>query len=442
MNNLNPNLLKTVLRLKGFDIYSAELELAKNRELAEIDYHKFIESKRNKIFNHHLANNRFYENFVKKRTFVNWEDVPVMSKASFQIPLSKRLSRGYNKANVHYHNTSGSTGNPFYFAKDPFCHALSWAINFNRFAWHDIDYGADLQARFYGIPSRGLPRKKEQLKDFLSHRKRFPVFDLSESKLESFLNRFRKSKFVYANGYTSSLVQLAKFCIARNTTVSSICPSLKAVVPTSEVCDSIDRKILTEGFGVPVINEYGCAELDLIAFEDKKENWLINHETLHVEILDDNNFPVPPGEEGRVVITSLYNKAMPFIRYDVGDRAVLDEMKVGSYRKMKIVKGRTNDFALLPSGKKASGLSFYYIAKELFSSEHFMKEFIIVQETKHHFILQYVATRELTVEEKDRLTKAIVNYLEEGLEISFSRKQIIQRSAAGKLKSFISLVNE
>ena len=439
---MKPNLLKSVLKLKGFEISRAESELARNKELAEVDYYRFVETKRNEILNYHIANNSFYSNFVKKQKFSDWESVPVMSKASFQLPLLERLSRGYTKSNVHYHNTSGSTGNPFYFAKDPFCHALSWAINFDRFAWHDIDYGADLQARFYGIPSRGLPRKKEQLKDFLSHRRRFPVFDLSEPKLESFLNRFRKSKFVYANGYTSSLVQLAKFCIAKNTTVSSICPSLKAVVPTSEVCDLIDRKLLTKGFGVPVINEYGCAELDLIAFEDINENWLINHETLHVEILDDNNIPVLPGEEGRVVVTSLYNKAMPFIRYDVGDRAVLDDMKVGSHRRMKIVKGRTNDFALLPSGKKASGLSFYYIAKELFSSEHFMKEFIIVQETKHHFSLQYVATRELTVEEKDSFLKATINYLEEGLEISFSRKQIIQRSAAGKLKSFISLINE
>ena len=44
-----------------------------------------------------------------------------------------------------------------------------------------------------------------------------------------------------------------------------------------------------------------------------------------MEILDENNQPVPYGKEGKVVITSLYNKAHPFIRYEIGDVGILDE---------------------------------------------------------------------------------------------------------------------
>ena len=50
-----------------------------------------------------------------------------------------------------------------------------------------------------------------------------------------------------------------------------------------------DKKILENGFGVPVVNEYGAAELDLIGFEDQNGDWLVNFETLFVEILDENN---------------------------------------------------------------------------------------------------------------------------------------------------------
>jgi phenylacetate-CoA ligase len=44
----------------------------------------------------------------------------------------------------------------------------------------------------------------------------------------------------------------------------------------------------------------------------------INAETLFVEILDDKGAVLPYGKKA-VVITSLFNKAHPFIRYDIGD---------------------------------------------------------------------------------------------------------------------------
>ena len=50
---------------------------------------------------------------------------------------------------------------------------------------------------------------------------------------------------------------MAKYCIEKKITIKKLCPSLKLVFTTSEVCDDIDRKILQSGFGVPIINEYG-----------------------------------------------------------------------------------------------------------------------------------------------------------------------------------------
>ena len=47
--------------------------------------------------------------------------------------------------------------------------------------------------------------------------------------------------------------------------------------------------LLEKQFGVPVINEYGASELDLIAFQNQEGDWQVNSETLFVEILDDND---------------------------------------------------------------------------------------------------------------------------------------------------------
>lgn len=104
-----------------------------------------------------------------------------------------------------------------------------------------------------------------------------------------------------------------------------ICPSLKVCVVTSEMLFEEDRILLEKQLGVPVVNEYGSSEIGIIALENTDGEWLVNSETLFIEILDENNRPVPLGKEGKIVVTSLDNKAHPFIRYEVGDYGILDE---------------------------------------------------------------------------------------------------------------------
>ncbi len=432
------SLFNISLLLQGYPITAARKELKKIQQLCENDLRTYQDSKKWEIYNHHLLHNKLYKDFVGDRQVTNWTDIPVLSKKDIQLPLLDRLTDGYNAKNIHVHNTSGSSGTPFYFAKDKFCHAMSWAINYDRFGWHDINIGHDLQGRFYGIPLSKTKYYKEKVKDFLASRIRFPVFDLSDVVLRKYLDVFAKSKVRYLNGYTSSLVLFAKYLIKNSMVLCKVCPTLKAAFTTSEVCDDIDRKIMEEGFGVKVVNEYGAAELDLIAFEDKDADWLVNYETLFVELLDDNNKPVKIGEEGKVVITALYNRAMPFIRYELGDRAILTDKMKGPYQILQQVVGRTNDVAILPSGKKSPGLTFYYISKSLLEGGDFMKEFIIKQKEINHFHFEYVAEREISTSEKSKVEEAMDNYLEPGLTASFERKSQIERTKAGKLKHFFS----
>lgn len=435
-------IMKLFLKIKGFQINQAVYELKKIQLYDKKNLEAFKNEMKWKIYHHHYKNNPSYNKFVESRPITCWEDIPVMTKSAIQAPLSDRFSKGYSIKNSHLHNTSGSSGTPFFFAKDKYCHALSWAIIYDRFEWHGIKNGKDLQARFYGIPKGRISGFKERIKDLISARVRFPIFDLSDKVLDQFFKSFMTSPYVYVNGYTSSLVMMAKYCIEKNITIKSVCPTLKKVFTTSEVCDDLDKKILENGFGVPVINEYGAAELDLIGFEDQNGDWLVNYETLFVEILDENNEPVAEGQEGKVVVTSLYNKAMPFIRYELGDRAILKKQKKGPYQVLESVKGRTNDIAILPSGKKVPGLTFYYISKKLLEDGGFMKEFVIRQQKTNHFHYEYVANRKINAQEIKNVMSAMELYLEKGLEITFKKTDVIKRSASGKLKHFFSENND
>ncbi len=404
------------------------------------EYPAFVEQRKKEIVQYHLTNNSFYKNFFGNSPFREWKDVPVMKKEDLQRPLGERLSTGFNLKKVYVGKTSGSSGIPFIFAKDRFCHALSWAEFIDRYKWYGIDLDKSIQARFYGIPLDRFGYFKERLKDRFGFRYRFPIFNLNESKMEEFLVDFRNRNFDYLNGYTSSIVLFAKFLRKKNMILKTLSPNLKLCIVTSEMLFETDRILMEKQFGVPVVNEYGASELGLLAFENAEKDWIFNSETMYVEILDEQNRVLPIGEEGRIVVTSLYNKAHPFIRYDIGDMGSLDAGSSAKKPLLKQLSGRTNDVAVLPSGKVVPGLTFYYVTKTVIEDEGLVKEFVVKQTETDKFKILYVSEMALSKHKLEKVRKAMTDYLEEGLELEFVHQTTLTRSKRGKLKQFESLL--
>lgn len=436
------NLFNLSLRWNGFPIQEAQIELNRIQSLTEEEFKGYVALQKSKIVDFHVQNNPYYKSFLGDKSVKNWSDIPIMTKKEFQKPLVERLSSSFDRSTVYVNKTSGSSGDPFIFAKDKYCHALTWANIINRFGWYGVDFNSSLQARFYGIPLDFIGNTKERIKDLLSHRYRFPIFNMSDAVLEKTLLKFAQKKFDYINGYTSSIVLFAKFLKKKNILLTDICPTLKCCVVTSEMLFEDDKLLLEQQIGVPVINEYGASELDLIAFQNPSNEWQVNSETLFVEILDDNNQALPNGKEGRIVITSLYNKAHPFIRYDIGDLGILDEKSTLQKPILQKLIGRTNDVAVLPSGKKSPGLTFYYVTKSIIEDDGNVKEFIIKQTKIDTFEVEYVSALELTQYQIKQIEKAITTYLEEGLRFTFIRKDQLIRGKSGKLKQFVSEIKK
>ncbi|RKE98846.1 phenylacetate--CoA ligase family protein [Ichthyenterobacterium magnum] len=436
------NLFDLSLQFNGFPIRKAEHVLKAIQQKNEEDFKLYVAQKKQDIVAYHLKHTPFYKLLAKNTNHLDWNTVPVLTKRDLQQPLKNRLSEGFSKKNVYVNKTSGSSGDPFIFAKDKFSHALTWAVIKDRFGWFNLNFKNSKQARFYGIPLDKKGYYKERFKDTLSNRFRFSVFDLSDDAFKRCLNSFKSNSFDYINGYTSPIVQFAKYLKAQNVILKSISPSLKACVVTSEMLFEDDKALMEKQFGVPVINEYGASELDLIAFQNLEKLWQVNSETLFVEILDKENNPLPYGEEGKIVITSLYNKAHPFIRYDIGDIGVLSKQSTLKKPILEKLIGRTNDIAILPSGKKAAGLTFYYITKSIIEDDGNVKEFIIEQVKKNTFKIYYVSTEELSSEKTKIITQEMERYLEKGLNILFERQNQLQRSKSGKLKQFSSLIQK
>ncbi|HET8752898.1 MAG TPA: phenylacetate--CoA ligase family protein [Salinimicrobium sp.] len=428
------------LQLNRFPIKKAQKTLREIQQIPEEEFERYVDRKKKEIVEYHLQNNPFYRNFFQKEKFEKWNEVPIMQKGHFQRPLQERLSKNFSSKRVYTSKTSGSSGHPFIFAKDRFCHALSWAEFIDRYKWFGIDLNKSVQARFYGIPLDKIGYFRERLKDRFGFRYRFPIFNLNEQKMEEFLNDFRNKEFDYINGYTSSIVLFAKFLQKKNIKLKEICPSLKLCIVTSEMFFEEDKKLLEKQFGVPVVNEYGASEIGLLAFENLENNWIFSSETTFIEIVDENNEPVENGKEGRIILTALYNKAHPFIRYDIGDTGILSKESTAKKPILEALVGRTNDVAVLPSGKVVPGLTFYYVTKSIIENDGLVKEFIVQQTASDRFKIIYVSEKPLAQEKLQQIKKAMDTYLEAGLQMEFQHEDILTRSKRGKLKQFESLL--
>ena len=430
------NLINIPLILKGYPIHKAFKTLIKIKNLSISEFEEYIKCKQSEIVNFHIRHNQFYKEIVKNENW-RWEDLPVLTKRDIQVELDVRIPSVINS--YYINKTSGSTGTPFYFAKDKFCHALTWANIQSCFSEHQV-YGKK-QARFYGISQNKKEYLYDRMKDFLLNRYRFNVFNLSENSFNNWVVNFSKIKYVYLNGYTSVLILFSKYLQSKNLVLKEICPSLKKCIVTSEMCFKEDKLLMEKYFGVQVINEYGASELDLIAFQNKENEWLINTSTLFVEILDNHNNPVPDGQSGRIVITSLYNKANPFIKYDVGDIGSIQRINAKKVI-LKKLEGRNDDYVILADGKKAIGLTFYYVIKSIIEKKNSIKEIKIKQIEIDFFELEYISDKVLTNTQKSEINIEMIRFLNYEVKVDFKKLNHLKRTKRGKLKQFTSLINK
>jgi len=435
------NLFETYLALSGYDVKRSETLLQQIQKLNPDEFQTWQEKQRWRIARHHYEHNDLYRAKVGPHFPDHWEDLPIMHKSDYQIDLAKMLSRGYTRQNTYIANTSGSSGQPFYFAKNKAAHAMDWAVIKDRYHWHDLSLTSK-QARFYGIPLGKWSYRKEKIKDLIMNRVRFPVFDLSDEMLQKALALFERKEFEYIYGYANSLVAFARYLARQRVTLRSVCPTLSKCISTSEMLFGEDRKLLSEAFGVAVINEYGASEVGLLAFENPQKEWLLCEETVFVETLIPNEWG-DASPSGSIIVTDLDNLAMPFVRYAIGDLGVVGvrSSSESNNRILESLAGRENDTIKLPGGKISPGLTFYYVSRSILESSNILKEFIIRQTALDTFIFELVSDRDLNDAEIQEIGQAMDKYLEPGLKLEIRRVPEIKRPLSGKIKHFYSEIS-
>ncbi|KAF0206810.1 MAG: phenylacetate-CoA [Actinobacteria bacterium] len=136
-------------------------------------------------------------------------------------------------------------------------------------------------------------------------------------------------------------------------------PRVQLLVSYAEVLDDHVAAEIRAAFGVPLIQIYQASE-GAIACTCAHGNLHINEDLVYVELLDADGAPVTePGVPcSEMLVTNLYNRAQPLIRYRMGDVITLGEpCSCGSaFRTIGRIIGRRDDVLWVPCGDKLKPL--------------------------------------------------------------------------------------
>lgn len=136
---------------------------------------------------------------------------------------------------------------------------------------------------------------------------------------------------------------------------------IEVVIMVGETVPDGARETIAERLGARAVAIYGCQEIGHIASECEAGRYHVAPENVLVEIVDDNGRDVAFGQRGRVIVTGLYNYAMPFIRYEIGDVAVAGTQACSCGRTLPVIErivGRTRNAFVFRDGTRMWPRSF------------------------------------------------------------------------------------
>jgi phenylacetate-CoA ligase len=315
------------------------------------------------------------------------EKLPMVSKKDFRGKTSESLLPKNQDTNKYLvSTTSGSTGQPATFYNEPFTiyHSLIGFIRILRA--HDISWRKNRLATLADLSPDSIESAfftgfgMSSLSKILSF-KNMKVFDISE-KPEILLKKLEEFNPDFIGGYPANLNILAN--LKNQGFAKDLQPEL--VVTTGAVLDKYTRENIKKTFGSKLADMYGATESSPIAFQCKNEKYHVNDDYVYLEYINYKEKEEKYGDGGNLVMTRLYGKGTPIIRYTgLSDFIKSSDKKCSCGMNTSIIEyigGRKVDSIVLPNGDLVPPFALTGIPHKvmhMFKTEKLLR-FQIVQE--------------------------------------------------------------
>jgi phenylacetate-CoA ligase len=359
-------------------------------------------------------------------------------------PLEKRIARdqphsllvGGSPTSRHavYH-TSGSSGTPVATYWLPEEHQRSLALREARSCgFAGVSFTLP-RATFSGRIVESDPNSRGPFYRFNMAERQvyFSAFHLRPETCQAYLAALARHRVQWITGYSNSIYQLAKLALD----LRLECPTLKAVITTSEALTPDMRGVIERAFSTRTYEEYGTVEDLFYVSECEHGRKHISPDAGILEVVDDQGRPVAPGEEGEVWATGFVRLSHPMIRYRMGDRAVMDDRACPCGREMPVlhtVLGRIEDTIYGPDGRRM--VRFHGI----FVDQPHVQEGQIVQEHIDLIRVRIVVKPGFGAADEADIIQRMKARLGDAVRVVVEPVPHIERTRVGKFKAVVSLL--
>ncbi|MCF7568630.1 CoF synthetase [Sabulilitoribacter arenilitoris] len=363
-------------------------------------------------------------NFYNK--YNGFETFPVINKNLIRDQLTNFQSEIFKAKKNKAVSTSGSTSVALklYQNQNKVNRNTADSIYFGKLAGFKIGYKL-LYLRHWDDNLSRPPFVK-----FMQNVDELEVTKLNDAYIDSVIENITKDSSTKGwIGYPSGYELICKYL--DKTQSKPFHSNVKSIIAMSENLNSYTKKTMQKYFGVPAVSRYSTMETGIVAQQQINCNhYIVNWASYYVEIFKiDEDKPAEKHELGRIVVTDLYNYAIPVIRYDTGDLGIIDYTVTPPV--LKHVEGRKSDVIYNTKGEIISSFIITNVVEY-----KGIKQGQLIQEQQKEYVLKLNSTDEFN--EKAKLLKQFKGFLGNDANIKIEYVNEIPRLSSGKQKATIN----
>lgn len=408
---------------KNLDDISSILDKPSSRESSEKR-----DSYLSKILDHAVMTTPFYREAVGPDRSMN--NFPVVNKNVIRDNFENFRSEIYKDRPFVKMTTSGSTGTPFTI----FQNLGKKERNYADTIYFADQAGYNLGHRLYYLKIWSSNNRKSKLKSWMQNIVPVDVLKLNDDILHDLINNINNDQTPKGLlAYASALDVLVNYLERKN--LKSL-KNVESVIAISESLSPFTRRKLAGCTGSSVVSRYSNLENGILAQQcAHSDEFHVNSASYHIEIFDlDKDVPVVPGTLGRIVVTDLFNYAMPMIRYDTGDVGILSETAECDFKTPVLTKleGRKLDLIWDCSGNL---ISSYLVYKNMWKYTE-IDQYQLIQEGEKEYRFKINMQGKFTREKL--LVEEFKSYLGKDADFKVEYVNEIPLLASGKRKKIIN----
>ena len=368
--------------------------------------------------------------FRRPQAMEELQRYPILTKDVFRANAARIQPDSLSSIRHRRWHTGGTTGQPVQYLRD--LEQWTLAEAFHLWGWSQVGYvfgdpvgviaGGSLIPERLGLESR--------VRGWMHRRLFLYGVAMDRSIAREYHERLCKHGAKLLYGYPSVLYLFGKNLAEQGLNL----PRLKAVITTAEMLFPNYRESIERTFSCRVFDNLGCNDGGYESYECQQHNGFHYNDLQSVLEVDH----VKTSGKGRLIITNLWNKSNPFIRYENGDMITLASQPCPCtcpFPLISSVQGKTHDILTFANGRSLSGPALALIFREME-----IDGWQVVQTDSSRLEVRICCSSGLKPEYSDHIHKILRHYLTDEVEIAIKQVEKLETTKGGKLKSIWSEV--